>query len=77
MRIKINLKNSSIMQVLIGLTCLAVFIGIFSALQNKKVYLTTLGKFSKNYENTLTNEGFQIKQVSKPYQKISNENLEK
>ncbi len=67
------MKNLLFKLIIVGVLNLLLFIFLFLCFQNKFIYSHSLGIISKNYENL---GGWNIKKVSKPYLKISNENFE-
>ena len=48
---------------------------VFRLLQNKTIYTATLGKVSQNYEHVGDDKNFQIKEVAKPYERITSANM--
>ncbi len=59
----------------IGILVLCLSIGVFTLLQNEKIYTNTLGRISQNYERVGTWNEYEIKKVSKPYRTLVNEDL--
>lgn len=60
----------------IGLLNLILFTLVFRLLQSERVYHNTLGTISKNYERTGDWNNFEVKNISKPFVEIKNENFE-
>jgi len=59
--------------IIAGLINLLVFLLVFFAFQNEPIYRNTLGRVSKNYERSGDWQNYDIKKVSKPYEKITDE----
>lgn len=59
----------------IGVLNLALFAGVFALLQNEKIYETTLGVISQNYERVGGWNDYQIIKTSDPYIQFENEHF--
>jgi hypothetical protein len=70
------MKYSLLKLLIVGIINLTVFLFLFFSFQHYTIYNHSLGLISKNYERTGDWNNPEIKKISKPYLKISNENLE-
>ncbi len=70
------MKNSLLNLLIVGIINLTVFLFLFFSFQHYTIYNHSLGLISKNYERTGDWNNPEIKKISKPYTKITNENFE-
>lgn len=69
------MKKQILIYLSISILNLGLFLGVFTLLQNEKVYEKTLGRVSYNYERVGKWNSFKINNVKKPYTDITNHNL--
>ena len=69
------MKKSFVWMIVIGVVNLLLFAGVFRMLQEERIYLSTLGLISQNYERTGSWGNYEVKKVSSPYIEVTNQNL--
>lgn len=67
--------RSVLSQFSLGILVLLVFFGVFKGLQDNRVYESSLGRISDNYQRIGTFNDQTITKSTEPYNEISNENL--
>ena len=73
---KILMKSISGKLFLIGFVQFVLFILIFKALENDKIYHATLGNFSSNYTRVKVDGETQIQQIKAPFVSLTNDHFE-